>query len=282
MKNKKIYLIISLVIILIIILGLSIYFVTKGNKKSSNNKKDNPKIETEITDQNIIKKLNNQINILNFIKLRETNKYFYPNNYYGIYSQDKITSEEIDESDKFIKSAKQEALIMFLYYNNEFQELTTNHNFGNGLTSKDVKDEFLEIPDSKVELEFKKIFDTSIKHKSFRNCPTFIYDSKTKMYYGSNQCGEAHPNFYIDIYNEKYTKDTDYTYVYLRVGSYDNVLGFIYSDYQRKNKIIDDSTLVGKENAKFITSDNYTKFSQYKIAFVKKNNSYIFKKIEKV
>lgn len=271
-----------LVILLIAFLGIIIYLITNGNKSTSGSSENNSSLETEITNKDIIKKLDIQLNILNYIKASQDSEYFYPNNYFGIYSQNKISSEEIDKSDKFISGAKQEALIMWLYYNKEFGELTTEHNFGNGLTSKDVKDEFSEISEAKVESEFKKVFDTDIKHKSFRNCPNFIYDSKTKMYYGSSQCGEAHPNFYIDIFNEKYTEDSNNAYIYVRVGSYDNVLGFIYSDYERKNKIIDDSTLIGKENAKFITNDNYSKFNQYKITFNKTRNSYIFKGIELV
>lgn len=279
MKDKKIFLIIIGSIFGILIIGISIYLIINRNK-SIDDSKNNSSLETEITNKDVIKKLNVELNILNYIRADQDNQYFYPQNYFGIYSQNKITSEEIDKSDKFISGAKLEALIIWSYYNKKFGKLTTEHNFGNGLTSKDVKDEFTEISEAKIESEFKKTFDTNIKHKSFRNCPIFIYDRKTKMYYGSAQCGGGNPNFYLDIFNEKYTEDSNNAYIYIRVGSYDNALGYVYSDYERKNKIIEDANLIEKENVKVITSDNYNKFSQYKITFNKNKNSYIFKQIE--
>ena len=148
----------------------------------------------------------------------------------------------------------------------------------------------LTINQSEVETKYYNLFGKSeIVHKTIGKCPMFTYNGQTKTYEGISACGGTSGKA-IESYIEKYTKQNDKIYVYVRVGatSLDMESGklFVYSNVSLQNKIseIDATNTVDNPRKNVINESNYKEFSQYKYTFNynKDSNNYYFASIKKL
>lgn len=147
----------------------------------------------------------------------------------------------------------------------------------------------------KVEKKVKEIFgNVNIEHKSTEDV---VYDKTTNVYImPPHGCGDYENGWFQII--DKVIKDNNELHIYTIAGSLikilDNNPKLCYED--NYNIVKEESCiLLNSLDKKYITKDknnkynyekyavdNKDKFNQYKFTFVKENNNYIIKKMEKI
>ena len=159
---------------------------------------------------------------------------------------------------------------------------------------KDFKEFGVEAKD--VDTKVKEIFgeNTVVHHQSTEDV---IYDKTTKVYINPpHGCGNYNNSWFQTI--DKVTKEKDEINIYTIDGSLINqTSNNIKICYDDNYKELDEKTciLLNQINKKYMTKDNdlkydyekyavdnKEKFNQYKYIFIKENNNYIFKKMEKI
>ena len=108
------------------------------------------------------------------------------------------------------------------------------------------------------------------------------YDKDRKKYFYIDE----KTNNFVRTYIEKFEKNNNEVYVYVRVGfvsTEDNYKYLVYRDRDKKNEI---TTLTRSQIKEYnvVNSSNYTKFNQYKFMFLQEadTNNLIFTRAERV
>lgn len=271
---KKISIILIIAFLIIILLSYIAYDKGYIFKKEDNNIKDNTPQEKEITDEDLIKKLNEKLDYLSNLDTDEVKSQpsiFNQNTQNSdLTDEQKITSilyTLVQEESNFEEYSNEE-------YNEVFPEITAS-----GLTKEDFPKISANIVLEKVEEIYgEKPTNTKIDTVS---CPTYNYNEKYKAFYIGSQCGGSYSNI-ARIYPYKYTQKEDSLYIYVSVGLIEfnsNLNEFIfYTNYDKKTEYQKSSSL----NDLQITSANYQEFTKYKIKFIKKDNNYIFDSTENI
>ncbi len=271
---KKISIILIIAFLIIILLSYIVYDKGYIFKKEDNNIKDNTPQEKEITDEDLIKTLNEKLDYLSNLDTDEVKSQpsiFNQNTQNSdLTDEQKITSilyTLVQEESNFEEYSNEE-------YNEVFPEITAS-----GLTKEDFPKISANIVLEKVEEIYgEKPTNTKIDTVS---CPTYNYNEKYNAFYIGSQCGGSYSNI-ARIYPYKYTQKEDSLYIYVSVGLIEfnsNLNEFIfYTNYDRKTEYQKSSSL----NDLQITSSNYQEFTKYKIKFIKKDNNYIFDSTENI
>ena len=136
-----------------------------------------------------------------------------------------------------------------------------------------------------VEKEYHRLYgkNESFFAETINNISRDIkYDKDRKKYFYIDE----KTNNFVRTYIEKFEKNNNEVYVYVRVGfvsTEDNYKYLVYRDRDKKNEI---TTLTRSQIKEYnvVNSSNYTKFNQYKFMFLQEadTNNLIFTRAERV
>ena len=269
-KNIEINFVMLLIIIIILgfTIGLGTSFVLKSKYLVNDKQNDNNEGE-KITNTTIIDKLKKNYKILNTTVVN--GEYILPN----IYKQDNLS--EIPDNIKLLLS----------FFNTKESDVPTNmiHNF---LEETYDPEELSYITAKDFEKTYYQIFpkEDKINIVPTTSCPTIWYSAESNGYFVYYACGgdkkEYHYNFF---YN--YTRYNNEYYIYVAVGY--STIDDISTDNEEQTTEIHTSYI---NNETFFTDlsptefkinkDNYKSFDHFKYTFVRTDNNFIFKSIEKI
>lgn len=289
-KSCKGLVIFSIILVLIILAGaLFIYIaidekiitINKGEDVIDIIKKDNnTKIKEEnITDSNLIVDLKNKVNYLN------ANKIYINHIIPNLYKEEKITYIGEEEKLNIVLESLSNSYTSITIPKEEIEKSIGSYYINN------VLEDNKQITIDKVKIRYRELFGSNIdKFNHIEGCPTYLYDSINNVYYITTKCTKGVSSNKEYTYDIKYTKEDNYAYVYISVGtayknnnkSSDGENKFnIYKGY---SSAIYKEEVSEKEAEEFnINKDNYDNFTIYKYKFFKDDtNNYYFVSVEKV
>ncbi len=314
-KKNNVGLIAIIAILIVALLGLSFYVAyDKGlifNSEKNNEENDNQEsVEQENSNEMVIQELSTKVDLLSSV--RGIGSPIIEN----LYKEEKITYIN-EESKKIIamRATKEESIKITgnaelattvnssakkRGITEEYSSVCTNPvdpvNGCIGTTVKS-KDEYVSM--------YHELFNEKLSVESYGNSAGYevnwdVTDVCTIYYYvfGINKfiehtgCGAilGYPGYGTvkDLeYNNKYTIDGDYAYVYRNIGYIDKNTNTnkieVYSDYS-KTKVVEELASEEAVSNYEIGEDNYTQFSEYKFTFKKNNDTgkYYFVSVEKI
>ncbi len=285
-------------LLVLIILGLVGYiaydkgYLDKYLKKEETKEIEN--VETEIKDTNIIKALDERLDILNNYKANLVDPT--PDLY------KKLNTKDITDGEKLY------SVLLYMYVNKKgivdninnypnftYEEFKKEHN----LTDEDFDelafnpyydedyeaDKVLLFKSDDVKKLYKEVYGVEPTNTVVENhFPYFYYEKEYDSYFvvlnGGGACG-----IYFKQYNYKYTEDKDYAYIYTAVAYY-NCEPYVYKDIEL-SKQVDEIPGDTFESAEEIVSSDYVKnnmdkLNKYRVVFKKDGNNYVFEKVEEV
>lgn len=274
----------SVVILLLIICSLSLaagiyanYRIIKLSNKNNNeeevvdkkNNEDN-KIneEKEVSDTLIIKDLTIRQDVLNKTALTLSGEYPY------IY--DKLTKiSDMSDSDKIISVLNyiKDSNIYDHGFNRDYPKMSFE-NFGCSIEEMDENHERGSIAYNNILSVYNFVYGGKPSKKDIDD-DSFVYSSDYDRYFINPWCGTCAA--YMLHYNEKYTEDNDYYYIYTVVG-YKDCAPYIYKDYDQKELGIDFSKDDRSEDV--LLKNNLDKLNHYRISFKKDGSNAYFDKVE--
>ena len=280
-----------IIILLLVIIGMGGYIAYDKGYLDSILKKDNKteqKVEEkeptttnelkEITDQNIIKTLDRNVEILNLMS----------------------DSTWLDKSEVFAKDQKNADLKDGIKVNAILTYIEKDENYAGkvSVTYDDLKrigleslvgdkkpselteDDFDEIEGAKSETVnelFKSVYGYEPKDfKEHNSCPARYYDSTSQKYISVARCGGTCGEQTL-TYNYKYEEDEKNAYVYTAL-AVEKCADAIYKDYDAKE--VFEKIDVESDKEFKLDKTNYEQFSKYKITFNKSGSNYVFDSIE--
>lgn len=270
-KSKSNLLMIIICIIITIVMFFVGVFVGKIHYEPEVRIVDEVITEEDVTLEALRNDLVNKVNILERISQR-TGFELWPEEKNRYYSSGDIYIKDTDITQIPNELKLYTVLENLYYYDLGKSYVTTNYDFGSMSMYKNI---FTQLDVEKVEKEYKYLFgNTTISHKKFDGCPSFIYDSVNNKYYGSSECGGTSAGGIVTYVN-KVTSTDDEAYVYVSLGS--AVDGKFYTDFEMTKEYT-----ANVENGLVINENNYKEFSEYKYTFVKEKGNYIFNNIKKI
>ncbi len=288
-NKKKIMIILAILLTIILIAILSFTFLKKeGKEKKAENEENKvsmkyqiPDDEDELTDELIKKEINIMLDNLNSGSIYEDENPQTQLRYYnGMSFREYLFNEEINDQMK----------LKIILTMNKDNFKTSTHDITKTNIDKNYKDNFTTAEEEWYELEasalnelYKKYFNENPTYYSYPNeCPAYLYDDISKMYFSISPCGGTTTQSYF-TYKDKMTYKDDNIYVYAYYGTVkpnSNQLGTIYKDINEEEVL--------KENINYkdlddIIKKNYHYLSLYKFTFKKNNdNNYYFSNLEKI
>lgn len=264
---------IIIVALLIVVFGLGGYivydkFISDDSKESTEEKE---KKEVALNDNAVKEQLAKSITILEGAEL------YQDGGKSGYYFQGDVYAKNIKSSD-ITYAQKLYSVLKSVYNNNEY--------FINDSSEVPTKSANGE----KVDNLFKSVFGEKTTHDTTTvgTCPKFNYDTTDNKYHAAGACGGTSVCGF-ETYNNKYTVQGDKYYVYVSFASSCYVENSdpnihatrkVYTNYEHNKEYEGQITDV---NNKYITEENYDKFSEYKYTFTKtKDGDYKFVSVEKV
>ena len=283
-----------IILLLLIIIGMGGYIAydkgyldniikkdTKTEQKQEENKSATTNELKEITDQNVIKTLDRNVDILNQTTLEvgiEKSKIFEKNQK----NKDLADAVKINSVINYLVSDETKGALTVEEFKRSFAVI-----FGNDSEElKTVTQEFLDEETDEnygiSALEVNKLFKSLYGYEptingKFGTCPERIYDNISKKYISFARCGGTGGDETL-VYNYKYEEDEKNVYVYTAL-AVDTEKG-LFTDYdckvQYNGKITDENDTFNFE----LDKSNYEQFSKYKITFTKSGSDYVFDSIE--
>lgn len=144
------------------------------------------------------------------------------------------------------------------------------------------KEEYKQISAVSVSQAYKEYFGKELsKHQTVNSCPSYMYDSGSKMYYYSCVCGGTNP-VTTYLYKSKYTVLNNNAYVYVSVATIDKDTNYLYQGLYKDSEAQANKVLTDSEVNDFkINNSNYQEFKIYRFVFKEGNNkNYYFDKVE--
>lgn len=234
--------------------------------------------EKEVTDQSVLSKINNSLNIVSLIGLDSSN-----GEVKTIYNNTKVLAKDIKPEEKYVG-------IIYSLNSNDLEAASDDivdrylKNTVNNSISGENKYYMIDV--SKVKELYKNMYDEELtSYEGISLYPRTYFDAETikiLVDYGNE---DDYKNIIgsIERYVYSVKEDNNYVYGYVAAGlkKQDSNNCTYYYDIEGKKRYIevpcDAQTLTSN-----INKDNYNDFSKYKITFSKKNGNYIFSSIEKL
>ena len=172
-------------------------------------KDNNTKIKEEtITDSNLIVDLKNKINYLNANKIYMN--HIIPN----LYKEEKITYIGEQEKLNIVLESLNNSYTSITIPKEEIEKSIGSYYINN------VLEDNKQITIDKVKQRYKELFGSNIdKFYHVEGCPTYLYDSINNVYYIMTKCTKGTTLNKEYTYDIKYTKEDNYAYVYVSVGT---------------------------------------------------------------
>jgi hypothetical protein len=278
-----------IILLLLIIIGMGGYIAyDKGyldniiKKETKTEQKEESKDTTtelkEITDQNVIKTLDRNVEILNLVSKvtwLDKSEAFAKNQKNADLKEDlKLNSVLSYLEDK----EEGKTTLTLEEYRRAYKMLVSNTAEADKLTQEDMENEdgLLATQESAVNNLFKSVYGYEPTVKSVETCPARGYDSVSKKYISIFRCGGTCGEQTL-TYNYKYEEDEKNAYVYTAL-AVESCSDGIYKDYETKGLF--EKTDVESDKEFKLDKSNYEQFSKYKITFTKSGTDYVFDSIE--
>lgn len=290
MERKNKGLIALVVFLVIVVIGLGLYICydkgiifaadrddsNREVQKEQENNTSKDAVETEMNDNYAIKDINRKVNAILSLGRDANNdtRTIQYNNFYLLGLNDYVN---YSDDNKLFTALNSDS--------NHFRAMTAIdvQNVDPTISSRfdNMASGFTVYEAAKINETYQELFGTDANHKDIENCPQYLYDSKSQVYYYSSACGgTGRPNNIGYIY--RYTQKGDEAYAYFVLGTMD-VSGDIYTDLYMKEQETPIPTKYEKSLTNYtIDETNYTDFTKYKMTFKQNvDGTYYFSKFEK-
>jgi len=240
----------------------------KNIKEKDSNKEKVINEEMEVNDPLIIKDLITRQDVLNKTALTLSGEYPY------IY--DKLTKiSDMSDSDKIISvlNYMRDNNYIDHGFNKDYPKMSFE-NFGCDAEEMNDNHERDSVAYNKILSVYDFVYGGKPSKKEIDET-SFVYNADYDRYFVNPWCGTCFP--YMLHYNEKYTEDNDYYYIYTVVG-YKDCAPYIYKDYDQKELGIDFSKDDRSEDV--LLENNLDKLNHYKILFKKDGSKAYFDRVE--